>query len=64
MAYATAKVGQVIYYSRNHWEPRRPVTLVRYYKHNPDLLHNNCAVVEEDGFQINVDVKDLFRKAE
>lgn len=64
MAYATAKPGQVVYYGLNHWEPRREVTLVRYYKHNPYLKHNNCAVINERGVHIHVDIKDLYRKAE
>jgi hypothetical protein len=62
--YATAKPGQVIYYARNPWETRREVTLVRYYKHNPYLLHNNCAIVRENGLNIDVEIKDLYRKPE
>ncbi len=62
MTYATGKPGQVIYYSRNHWEPRRPVTLVRYYKFHPDLKHNNSAIIQDGGIRISVDIKDLYRK--
>ena len=64
MAYATAKTGQVIYYARNPWEERREVTLVRYFKFRPDLKNNNCAVIDERGFRWEVDIKDLYRKAE
>ena len=64
MNYKTGKPGQVIYYARNPWEERREVTLVRYYKHNPFLKHNNSAVINERGVQIHVDIKDLYRKAE
>jgi hypothetical protein len=64
MAYATAKPGQVVYYAPNHWEPRREVTLVCYYKFGSYLIHNNRAVIDERGIQIHVDIKDLFRKAE
>lgn len=62
--YATAKPGQVIYFGRTYGEPRREVTLVRYYKHNPHLLHNNCAIVRENGLNIDVEIKDLYRKPE
>jgi hypothetical protein len=64
MTYKTGKPGQVIYYARNSWEERREVVLVRYYKDNSYLLHNNCAIVDERGFRWNVDIKDLYRKAE
>ena len=62
MAYASGKTGQVIFYSRNFWEPRRQVTLVRYYKLRPDLKHNNCAIIQDGGIRIHVDIKDLYRK--
>lgn len=62
--YATAKQGQTVYYGKNHWEARREVVLVRYYKHNPYLVNNNSAVVDERGFHFHVDIKDLYRKPE
>lgn len=62
--YKTAKPGQVIYYGKNFWEPRREVVFVRYYKDNKYLLHPNTAVVEEGGIQMSVDIKDIYRKPE
>jgi hypothetical protein len=64
MAYRGAKEGQVVYYERNHWQPREEVVFVRYYKFRKDLLHPNCAVVMSNNLQMNVDIKDLYRKAE
>jgi hypothetical protein len=64
MTYKTAKAGQVVYYERKHWEPREEVVFVRYYKFSKDLLHPNMAVVISNNLQMNVDIKDLYRKAE
>lgn len=64
MTYKTGKPGQVVYYAPQPWQERREVVLVRYFKDKSDLLHNNCAVVDERGFRWEVDIKDLYRKAE
>lgn len=64
MAYRGAKEGQIVYYERRPWLPREEAIFVRYYKFRKDLLHPNCAVVILQNLHTNVDIKDIYRKAE
>jgi hypothetical protein len=62
MTYYNAKLSQVVYYERNHWEPREEVVFIRYYRDYPDLVNPNRAVVVLDGLPTNVDCVRLFAK--
>lgn len=62
MSYRGAEPGQVIYYERNHWEPRLPAKLIRYYKTDKDLELFNSAVIDLDGLPLRVPIKTVFRK--
>ena len=60
--YLGAKVGQVVYYQREHWLPREQAVLVRYYRDRPDLVMPNCAILDFNGVGIHVSVQRVFRK--
>lgn len=62
MAYAGAKPNQIVYWATNPFVEREAVRLVRYYKDSKDLLHPNCAVIDSNGVQISVSIKNLYRK--
>lgn len=62
MAYAGAKVGQVVYWATNPFVERDPVVFVRYYKDNKHLTHPNMAVINHNGVPIHVAIKNIYRK--
>ena len=61
MSYKGAKEGQVVWWATNPWEEREEVVFVRYYKHNPSLLHPNMAIIKHSGVPIHVDIASIYK---
>lgn len=62
--YRGAKPGQAVFYARNAYEERAEVQLVYYYKDHKQLAQPNCAVISDNGINIHVPIKNIYRKKE